>query len=209
MTTPTALLARLVAAGTPADLVGEVALLIAKAHLLEERKANDRERKERQRATPMSREVTGQPGQDVTSASRAGASRAEPETTLSEETQKQESKKASKSTTPAASRGTRLPADFVPDIAAAVSEGLPLVEAEREAEKFRDWWLAAPGSKGLKANWPATWRTWFRKRIEERSAKTGPPRKGPSFRDIARATDAILKETATDARTPPYLRLAQ
>lgn len=30
------------------------------------------------------------------------------------------------------------------------------------AEKFRDHWVAMAGSKGLKADWPATWRNWCR-----------------------------------------------
>ncbi len=48
------LLARLIEAGTPAELIGEVALLVAKAGQLEERRAAERDRKRR------SRDVTGQ-----------------------------------------------------------------------------------------------------------------------------------------------------
>jgi uncharacterized protein YdaU (DUF1376 family) len=61
---------------------------------------------------------------------------------------------------------TRLPSDwvlpdewrewaeinFAPDRAAVLAE----------AERFRDYWLAAAGSKGLKRDWFATWRTWCR-----------------------------------------------
>lgn len=42
----------------------------------------------------------------------------------------------------------------------------PQTTAERvttEAETFRDYWIAAPGQRGRKADWEATWRNWCRK----------------------------------------------
>jgi hypothetical protein len=36
------------------------------------------------------------------------------------------------------------------------------LDPEGTFEAFRDWWVAAPGGKGLKADWFATWRTWVR-----------------------------------------------
>ena len=50
-------------------------------------------------------------------------------------------------------RGTRLPTDWMP------SEHL---DRRDELEKFRDYWLAVPGSKGCKLDWDATWRNWIR-----------------------------------------------
>ena len=46
--------------------------------------------------------------------------------------------------------------------------GLSREDAEREFPRFKDYWLAQPGRKGVKADWPATWRNWIRKSIELR-----------------------------------------
>jgi len=65
------------------------------------------------------------------------------------------------------SRGTRLPADWQPsaeDRQFAESVGLDPWEA---AAEFRDYWVGAPGAKGLKADWPAT----FRNRCREVSSR--------------------------------------
>lgn len=62
-------------------------------------------------------------------------------------------------------RGTRLPDDWVlpRDWGAwAVDEGWPENVIRLEAEKFRDYWHSAPGQKGVKLNWLATWRNWMR-----------------------------------------------
>jgi len=72
----------------------------------------------------------------------------------------------------AAPRGTRLPADW--KLTKSLAEearrvrsdaGLaPLTDVELRAEgaKFRDHWHAAAGAKGVKLDWPATWRNWIR-----------------------------------------------
>lgn len=51
-------------------------------------------------------------------------------------------------------RATRVPEDFSPDLDFARSQ-LPDVDAEREAQKFRDWEFKTPRS-----DWAACWRTW-------------------------------------------------
>lgn len=38
----------------------------------------------------------------------------------------------------------------------------PDINPDQEAEKFADYWRAAPGKDGRKANWLATWRNWIR-----------------------------------------------
>lgn len=38
----------------------------------------------------------------------------------------------------------------------------PDLNPEGVFENFRDWWTAAAGSKGIKADWLATWRIWVR-----------------------------------------------
>lgn len=57
---------------------------------------------------------------------------------------------------------TRLPADWqlTPERrAVAVAERL---DPERVHAKFRDYWLAASGTKARKLDWDATWRNWCR-----------------------------------------------
>lgn len=50
----------------------------------------------------------------------------------------------------------------------AFAEGLGLRngKAAAELEKFRDYWAAQPGQKGVKTDWPATWRNWVRRVAE-------------------------------------------
>lgn len=64
---------------------------------------------------------------------------------------------------------SRLPDDWQPsdaDIDFAISHH---VDYRREADIFRDYWIAQAGSKGSKTNWQSTWRNWVR-RASERSA---------------------------------------
>lgn len=71
-------------------------------------------------------------------------------------------------------KGTRLPEDWhVPRPLGewAVEEGMPADVVRREAAKFRDYWRAQPGQKGVKLDWPATWRNWVRKWIESSQPK--------------------------------------
>ena len=63
-----------------------------------------------------------------------------------------------------AAPASRLPADWVPseaDIEFCKTERPDLLPAET-ASRFRDYWVAQPGVKGRKTDWPATWRNWVR-----------------------------------------------
>lgn len=51
-------------------------------------------------------------------------------------------------------------------MAFAESLGLHNGRAIAELEKFRDYWAALPGQKGVKTDWPATWRNWVRRASE-------------------------------------------
>ncbi len=86
---------------------------------------------------------------------------------------------------PAASKkGTRIPEDFEPDLQAAVDAGLRPERALTEAAKFKDYFKAAPGQKGVKLDWAATWRNWFRSAIERQGGPRGSPARGQSaFRE--------------------------
>lgn len=97
------------------------------------------------------------------------------------QTQKISGQEEKKVTSPSArsSRGSRIPDDFQPDIDAAVSEGVPRHEAERQARSFCDYWRSKPGSGGLKLDWPATWRVWYRRNIPpaHKPQSAAPPKK--------------------------------
>ena len=81
-----------------------------------------------------------------------------PPDTDTEQIKKKPSKKES---LPSAARGTRLPPDWMP------TEHL---EWKTELEKFKDYWAAQPGLRGVKSDWPATWRNWIR-RTKEKNLK--------------------------------------
>lgn len=62
-------------------------------------------------------------------------------------------------------RATRLAPDWVPSgeqINFALKEGFDHEAANREADKFRDYWIGVGGQKGTKLDWGATWRNWIR-----------------------------------------------
>jgi hypothetical protein len=67
-------------------------------------------------------------------------------------------------------RGSRLPADWFPsetEIQFCKTER-PDLDPVKTADRFRDYWISQPGSKGIKTDWTATWRNWVRN--ETRSA---------------------------------------
>jgi uncharacterized protein YdaU (DUF1376 family) len=77
----------------------------------------------------------------------------------------------------ARARGSRLKADWKPsadNIVYAVSQGFTGAEADRIAEAFRDYWIAATGQKATKLDWSAAWRTWIRNEAQRR------PKRGPA-----------------------------
>ena len=75
---------------------------------------------------------------------------------------------------PRPERGTRLPAGWTPgpeQQAFAESLGIRNGVAAAELEKFRDYWAAQPGQRGVKTDWTATWRNWLRRVAEDRAGK--------------------------------------
>lgn len=61
-------------------------------------------------------------------------------------------------------RGSRLPADWVPnsELAEWSKAERPDLELRKVLMEFRDYWVAQPGQKGVKLDWNATWRNWVR-----------------------------------------------
>lgn len=141
--------------------------------------------------------------QPLANDSREGVTRVEDISSTNKITGKREEKKE---TSPSAQskRGTRIPEDFVPDIEAAMSEGLSRQEAERQARTFCDWWMAKPGKDGLKLDWPATWRVWYRRNLPalpQRNA-TSPPHSAVNDaidRAIRGTSDAPFASPTIDA----------
>ena len=60
------------------------------------------------------------------------------------------------------SRGSRLPNDWQPSFDEIEFARQLGVDGATEADKFRDYWIAQPGQKGVKTNWASTWRNWCR-----------------------------------------------
>jgi uncharacterized protein YdaU (DUF1376 family) len=80
-------------------------------------------------------------------------------------------------------RASRLPTDWAPGepgLAFAAKAGLSNGRVQAEVEKFRDWWTAQPGQKGVKLDWQATWRTWVRTSLERQPK--APEELGSLFR---------------------------
>lgn len=73
------------------------------------------------------------------------------------------------------SKGCRVDG-FVPDIGAAVELGMTSDQARFESEAFLDYWRGVPASKGLKSDWPATWRNRVRDLLKRNGA--GGPHRG-------------------------------
>ena len=83
-------------------------------------------------------------------------------------------------------RGARLPEDWtLPEswcewahdfVCPYTDHRLTPAEVALEAEKFADYFHSAPGQKGVKLNWRATWRNWVRTAArEKRPGRDLPP----------------------------------
>lgn len=49
---------------------------------------------------------------------------------------------------------------------------IPGYDFEAETENFIDWWRSKAGAAAVKADWPATWRTWMRKNAREAAERS-------------------------------------
>lgn len=84
--------------------------------------------------------------------------------------------------TPLRSRATTKKATRVPDpfpldevLKSWFNENCAGLDGPGEHEKFMDYWRGAPGVKGRKDDWPATWRNWMRT-ARERTTGSAPTR---------------------------------
>jgi hypothetical protein len=77
----------------------------------------------------------------------------------------------------AAERGTRIPHDFgiSNELREWAAEEIPGFDIDREFLKFRDYWRAQPGQKGVRKEWNAVFRNWMRRAHDERRPTINPP----------------------------------
>ena len=134
-----------------------------------------------------------------------------PETETETEKERESETKTEKSRT--ATRGSRLPANWVPnkELAEWSKAERPDLDLRKVLEEFRDYWTSVAGSKGVKLDWDATWRNWVRK-------QTAPKQSfAQQAADVARTTvppppnqDAALKQIIADrekcAPPPAHIR---
>jgi hypothetical protein len=100
-------------------------------------------------------------------------------------------------------RGSRLAQDFFfpKEWCDFLVEQRPELNAQQTFEKFKDYWIAQAGQKGVKLDWFATWRNWVR--------NTNAPKQNPA--DIVRLTvpsknepdPALEKIKADDKKATP------
>jgi hypothetical protein len=71
------------------------------------------------------------------------------------------------------SRGTRLPADWIPteDQIQFCREAREDLDPKSTADSFKDFWISQPGVKGTKLDWNATWRNWVRAQRNQANVK--------------------------------------
>lgn len=87
-----------------------------------------------------------------------------------------------------AAPASRLPDDWEPTDADAefCQTERPDLAVAATVHRFRDYWIAQPGAKGRKADWPATWRNWVRnERPPPRAAPGSVGQASPKFNPTA------------------------
>lgn len=77
---------------------------------------------------------------------------------------KEEKRRGAATAASRSKRASRIPPGFTltPELDAWTRAERPGLNITKELENFRDHWVAEPGQKGLKLDWPATWRKWIR-----------------------------------------------
>lgn len=96
-------------------------------------------------------------------------------------------------------RATRLPKDWQPSEAAKqwFAEEYPGCELKVVVDEFRDYWIALPNGKGVKADWDATFRNSVRKFPPKPRSGPAPAVAGPSpmAGPVRRMTDEERKKS--------------
>jgi len=115
-----------------------------------------------------------------------------------------EDQKKNKTTT-SSMRATRLPENFQPDEKMREWFRLgrygELIDGLVEHEKFCDYFAGAPGVKGRKVDWPATWRNWMRTAAERAGRRPGTA--------LAPTSGAPYRQSTTDQKVAQTLELGR
>lgn len=118
---------------------------------------------------------------------------------------KKEDQEKTNTKTSSSLRATRLPDNFMPDEkmrAWFAGEQLgSCIDGKAEHEKFCDYFAGAPGIKGRKLDWPATWRNWMRTAAER------APRRASSA--LVPTSGIPYRPSTTDQRVGQALDLAR
>jgi len=105
----------------------------------------------------------------------------------------------------AQSRATRITEDYIPDErmrAWFAAENLHhVVDIRTEHAKFVDYFIAAPGERGRKLDWPATWRNWMRTAAERAGRRPGTA--------LAPTSGAPYRPSTTDQKVAQTLELGR
>lgn len=190
------------AAGVSSDQIVEAVLHLAQTEeeALAERRERDRQRKQADREARKSNENndrvqrTSRTAQDNSDTPSPEVS---PQTPFPNPNPTKKTPPTEGQKKVPATRGTRLPDDWEPDIGAAMAEGLSEARAHREGHKFRDYWRSIPGQKGVKLDWPATWRNWCRNAIDRGGNAANRQSDRPSMHDVA---DRMLRDAEERVR---------
>ena len=78
---------------------------------------------------------------------------------------------------------------------------LAALDLRREHSRFVDYWTAAPGQRGVKLDWNATWRNWTRKAADSQNrGRNGAPTRQQQTDDLFdRAFQRAAAADAADA----------
>lgn len=171
------LLARLIAAGTPPELIEEVAMLVARARIdseaIETRRTKDRERQ------ASRRHVTSRDTADVTDT---------PAPSPSSSPDPSNNPTPTRIETPRARKGTRLSDDWRPATLNPETVSGDVVKrrgqewARRALESFRNHWRSANGPTATKRDWQAAWANWVIEQDNRDGRRTGNERLGANGR---------------------------
>jgi hypothetical protein len=119
----------------------------------------------------------------------------------SKKTTPEKTKKTTSS--PSARRGTRVPEDFLPDESMRswyIANIGASVDGLAEHDRFMDYWRAQPGQRGVKTDWPATWRNWMRSASERSGTRRNTAGRTGGFPTAAERSAAALDREAEIAR---------
>lgn len=104
------------------------------------------------------------------------------------------------------SKGSRLDQswELPDDWAIWAKQNRPEINVNQTADGFKDYWLAAPGVKGVKADWFATWRNWVRsqrQQVDTIVLRETPWQKAQRLKTAEFSPRVAARDPAEQART--------